>query len=60
MQEQGRDIKPVTVSTTCFSQIAIFTEKENLDAYLSRFERLAISHDCLTEEWAINLSALLY
>ncbi len=41
------------------SKLPAFTEKENLDTYLSRFERFATSHDWPTDEWAINLSALL-
>ncbi len=32
---------------------------DDLDAYLQRFERYAVSQEWDTEEWAVNLSALL-
>ena len=34
-------------------------DKDDLDAYLQRFERYATSHNWPNTEWAINLSALL-
>ncbi|XP_071510123.1 uncharacterized protein [Diadema antillarum] len=36
-----------------------YAEKDDLDAYLQRYERYARSQEWPQEEWAINLSALL-
>ncbi len=56
----GQNVKQVAMSHPRVSpKLPAFTEKENLDAYLSRFERFATSHDWPTNEWAINLSTLL-
>jgi hypothetical protein len=36
-----------------------FDENDNLDAYLQRFERFAVTVNWKREEWATNLSALI-
>jgi hypothetical protein len=36
-----------------------FDEKDNLDAYLQRFERFAVTVNWKRDDWATNLSALL-
>ena len=38
---------------------AFHDDKDNIDAYLQRFERYATSQNWPTSDWAINLSALL-
>ncbi len=51
----GQNVKQVAMSHPRVSpKLSAFTEKENLDAYLSRFGRFATSHDWPTDEWAIK------
>lgn len=40
-------------------KLPCFNDKEDLDAYLNRFERYAASQRWLKQDWAVNLSALL-
>ena len=57
----GSDVKDskVSHSKARTPKLPIFTEKDDLDSYLERFERFAKSQGWDESDWAINLSALL-
>ena len=51
---QARRVKAKVPRLPCFDE-----NKDNIDAYLNRFERYATVQEWPTEHWAVNLSALL-
>ena len=57
--EHGNNGNGHNVSKARAPKLPSYSEKDDLDAYLERFERFATCQKWAKEDWAVNLSALL-